>query len=139
VALTPGFLAGGQGSSGFAAIADGLDEVGTGVLVAAAGLFVSHGISFVVNFIGRREYQRSNVLALLFKPYLRMVLVLLVLAAGFAAASVLPELYAATGFAIGVLLVKLLADFASHRLEHRAAALTTPASRLEPERKSMCA
>jgi hypothetical protein len=120
VALTPGFLAGGQGSGGFMAIAEGLHEVGTGVLVAAAMLFVSHGVSFALNFIGQREYQQSNALALLFKPYLRMLLVLLVLAAGFSAASLMPELYEATGFAIGVLLVKLLADIASHHLEHRA-------------------
>jgi hypothetical protein len=120
VALTPGFLAGGQGSNGLIAVAEGLDEVGTGVLVVAAMLFVSHGVSFAVNFIGRREYQQTNALVLLFKPYLRMLLVLLVLAAGFSAASVMPELYEATGFAIGVLLVKLLADVASHLLEHRA-------------------
>ena len=118
VALTPGFLAGGQGSRGLTAIADGLQEVGTGVLLAAAMLFVSHGLSFALNFIGRHEYQHSNVLALLFKPYLRMLLVLLVLAGGFAAAAVMPGLYEISGFAIGVLLVKLLADVVSHYIEH---------------------
>jgi hypothetical protein len=119
VALTPGLLAGGRGTRGLTAIADGLHEVGTGVLLAAAMLFVSHGVSFALNFIGKREYQHSNVLALLFRPYLRRLLVRLVLAGGFAAAAVMPELYEIPGFAIGVLLIKLLADVASHRIEHR--------------------
>jgi hypothetical protein len=134
VALTPGFLAGGGSSVGLDAIGDGLNDVGAGVLIAAASLFVSHGISFVTNFLGRQEYRHSNALVLLFKPYLRMILVLVVLAAGFAAAMAAPALYRATAFALSVVAVKLLADAVSHRLEHRGAEIavgSTPANAVQ--------
>lgn len=119
VALTPGFLVGGDGGDGFRAVTDALSDVGPGVLFAAAVMFVSHGVSFITNFIGRGEYRRRNAIALLFGPYLRMILVLVVLAAGFAAALAVPELHRMTGFTAGVLLAKLVADALSHTIEHR--------------------
>lgn len=119
VSSIPSLLADGGSSGGFMEIMVGLEAVGVGVGVAAAILFVSHGVSFVLNFVGRAEYKRSNVLMLLFKPYLRMALVLVVLAVGFAGAVASPDLSRTTGFAVGVVLIKLLVDAASHVLEHR--------------------
>ncbi|MEJ2722561.1 MAG: DUF6498-containing protein [bacterium] len=118
VALTPGFLTGDDGGDGLRAIAIGLENVGASALIAAAMFFVSHGVSFVYNFIGHNEYRHSNAIALLFRPYLRMVLVLVVLAGGFGAAFAFPELHRTTAFAAGIVLIKLLADVVSHYIEH---------------------
>jgi len=37
-------------------------------------LFVSHGISFVLNFLARHEYQRTTVSRLMAAPYGRIVM-----------------------------------------------------------------
>ncbi|MDX1440513.1 MAG: DUF6498-containing protein [Rubricoccaceae bacterium] len=120
VTLTPSLLASEGGASGeFMQIAEGLEAVGGGVLFAAAILFLSHGISFVTNFIGRDEYKRSNAIVLLFKPYLRMALIVVVLVAGFATAVAVPGLSRTTTFVIAIVLLKLVADVVSHLWEHR--------------------
>ena len=129
VALTPGFLADAEGADGLAAITEGLSSVGLGVVIAAALLFISHGVSFFQNYVAGHEYRRSNALVLLFKPYLRMVLVLVVLAAGFAVTSAFPQLYGTTAFAVGIVLIKIFVDTISHALEHRrttTAEISTP-------------
>jgi len=41
---------------------------------ALLALFVSHGISFTLNFLGRREYQRTTVSKLMAAPYGRIVM-----------------------------------------------------------------
>jgi hypothetical protein len=41
---------------------------------ALLALFVSHGISFVLNFLARREYQHTTVSRLMAAPYGRIVM-----------------------------------------------------------------
>ena len=41
---------------------------------ALLALFVSHGISFALNFLGRREYQHMTVQKLMAAPYGRIVM-----------------------------------------------------------------
>jgi hypothetical protein len=41
--------------------------------IPLAALFVSHGVSFVSNFLGQREYERTSVQALMAAPYGRIV------------------------------------------------------------------
>jgi hypothetical protein len=94
-------------------------EVAGMVLPVVAVLFVSHGISFVQNFIRRREYRRGGILMLLFWPYARLALMLPVVLLGFAATRVLPVLARTTIFTVAVILLKLFVDFATHRFEHR--------------------
>jgi len=115
----PAMLAEGENPDDLAVIADGLTAVGGSVMTAAAMLFISHGISFFVNFLGRREFKRSNVLLLLFRPYARMVLMVVVLLLGLAAAAYFPALGRTTAFAVAIVLFKLLVDLASHKFEHR--------------------
>lgn len=117
VAAVPAFLQHAPDAAGHE-IWKGLRAVGGGVAIAVAVLFVSHGISFVMNFLLRREYENANLLVLLFWPYVRMSLVMLALAAGLIAAKLFSALDTSTAFGIAVVLVKLAADLVMHVVEH---------------------
>jgi hypothetical protein len=101
-----------------------LDPVGFAVadpaiLLIAAALLVSHLVSFVVNYIGRREYERTSLDAQQILPYGRVfVLHLTVLLGGFAVLAL------GQPVALIVLLVafKIIVDLALHLFEHRRAA-----------------
>jgi hypothetical protein len=103
---------------GGASVPRALRAAGPGLLIATAALCLSHGVSLVRNFLLDREYDRINIVSLVFLPYMRMSLVGTVLLLGVAAAGVLPGLGRETAFAVAMVLLKLLADAASHRLEH---------------------
>ena len=87
--------------------------------VSLAGLFISHGVSFFTNFIGRREYAGTTVNALMTAPYNRIIVMHLALIFGgwviMALKSPVPAL------AILVLL-KTALDLSAHRKEHADAA-----------------
>ena len=119
VLLLPAILGDGNGSSG-ASISRALSAAGPGLLIATGALCLSHGVSLIRNFLMGREYDRLNILHLVFWPYLRMSLVGGVLLLGLAAARVLPGLRRETAFAVVMVLLKLLADAVSHTLEHRS-------------------
>jgi len=119
VASAPAFFAEAKDSEQLFSIMNALEAVGEGVLTAALVLLISHGVSFVLNFLIRGEYKRSNVLILLVKPYARMILVLVVMVLGFIATYYTNDLTGATGFAVAIVLVKLTVDLVSHAFEHR--------------------
>ena len=104
--------------SGGSRVFAGLTAAGPGVAAAVAGLVLSHGVSFVRNFVIGREYRRVTLLELIFLPYLRMGLVAIVLAAGLVAIRLLPGWANATLFAVVMILAKLAADCVSHTVEH---------------------
>ena len=116
VAAVPAFLS--HSNDGSSAIWHGLHAVGGGVALAVAVLFVSHGISSVMNYLVRREYENTNLIALLFWPYVRMSLVAAVLAAGLIVAALMPAFDTSTIFGVVIVLVKTAADLAMHRIEH---------------------
>jgi hypothetical protein len=51
--------------------------------VSLAALFISHGVSFVDNFLGRREFVGTTMKALMVAPYNRIVVMQLALIFGF--------------------------------------------------------
>jgi hypothetical protein len=53
---------------------EALSHLFTPLWPALLALFVSHGISFVLNFLARREYQRTTVSRLMAAPYGRIVM-----------------------------------------------------------------
>jgi hypothetical protein len=56
-----------------------------GILIVLAGMIVSHGVSFVTNFIRNGEFRRVSVLQLFLQPYSRVaVLHITILLGGFA-------------------------------------------------------
>ena len=117
VVLLPAMLQ--EGESGGVAVHRALMAAGPGAATAVAALVLSHGISFVRNFLLGREYDRVGVVELVVLPYARMGLVLFVLLAGVGVAGFWPGVRRETGFALVMVLLKLLADAASHLVEHR--------------------
>jgi len=119
VALLPALLSpDGQASGADAHRA--VIAAGPGVASAAAILFLSHGVSFVRNFVVGREYDRLNILGLVVWPYARMSLVAGVLLLGIGVARVVPGLGRHTAFAVVMVLLKLGADAVTYWFEHRA-------------------
>jgi hypothetical protein len=99
-------------------IHEALGAVGPGLMASVGALCLSHGVSFVRNFLVGREYDRLNIAGLVFWPYARMSLVAGVLLAGLAIARRFPALGEQTAFAVVMVLLKLGADSVSHALEH---------------------
>jgi hypothetical protein len=108
-----------EDSSGGGRVWAGLSAAGPGVAVAVGALALSHGASFVRNFLVRREYTRMSLFSLVFWPYVRMSLVAAVLALGLVLARMFSGLAGATAFAAVMVLAKLAADVVTHTLEHR--------------------
>jgi hypothetical protein len=125
VLVAPAAFANGGNSAELSAVADGVQATGEGVLVAVAALFISHGVSFVQNFVRKREYERCSVLFLLFWPYARLALLMLVILLGFAATGMVSGLARVPLFTVAVIALKLFVDMLTHRFEHRRKA-TTP-------------
>ena len=87
------------------------------VLIGATALFLSHGASFLLNYIGNGEYQRTSPGSQMAAPYGRVIVLHLTIILGaFAIAFV--------GAPIGALLIlvglKTVFDLGLHRREHRA-------------------
>jgi hypothetical protein len=116
-----------EGDSG-ASLHRALVTAGPGVLVAAGALCLSHGVSFVRNFLAGREYDRVDVVSLAFWPYARMSLVAGILLLGLALGRLLPGLGRHAAFAAVMVLLKLGADTVSHVFEHNRLAAQPPSA-----------
>lgn len=89
-----------------------------GVAIAALSLFLSHGVSFYVNFLGNEEYRNVSPDEQMFQPYGRVIaLHVTILGGGFLAG------YLGTPLASLVLLIvlKTAIDIWAHLREHRKA------------------
>lgn len=79
-------------------------------------LIVSHGVSFLVNFIGQREYEGMSDNALMMAPYRRVIVMhLTILLGGFVVTALGEPLYAL----LLLVVLKLVIDLASHQRSHR--------------------
>ena len=87
--------------------------------ISLAGLFISHGVSFVTNFLGRREYTGATVKALMTAPYNRIIVMQLALIFGGWIIMVLKSPVPALALLV---LLKTALDFSAHRKEHADAA-----------------
>jgi len=83
---------------------------------ALLGLFISHGVSFVENFILRGEYRQSTIKELMHQPYQRiMVMHIAIIAAGIFVMkfnSPMPML-------VILILLKIMFDLFLHRKSHK--------------------
>lgn len=85
------------------------------VLVALASLTVSHGASFVLNYLGAGERMDATVSSLMAQPYTRVVILhLTILGGGFAAMLLGSPLWAV----VIMIVLKIGVDVAAHVNEH---------------------
>ncbi len=89
-----------------------------GVAVAASALFLSHGVSFLVNFLGKEEYLTVSPERQMTEPYSRVVVLHVTILAGGFLASFLGAPLAAL---ILLVLLKTVIDLLAHVREHRKA------------------
>jgi hypothetical protein len=99
--------------------------IGLGVLAIA----LSHGFSFLTNYLGTGEYRRASPQVLMGQPYARVVVLhITILGGGF--------LTQALGAPLGALLVlvvlKTVIDFRAHLAERRKLALAAPGRTVPP-------
>lgn len=88
------------------------------VALGAIGLAISHGVSFLFNYLGRGEYRTARLGLLMFSPYARLVaLHLTIIAGGILSIS----LGSPIGSMIVLVAIKIAIDLALHIREHRRA------------------
>jgi Family of unknown function (DUF6498) len=99
--------------------------VWSSVAIGAVALFLSHGVSFVVNYVGQREYLRRSAISQMAAPYGRVVVLhLTILFGGFAIV-----LFGAPVFALVVLVIlKTALDLRLHLREHEPSLLAAAAA-----------
>jgi hypothetical protein len=85
---------------------------------ALIALFVSHGVSFVVNFIGRREYVGATAGHVTTTPYKRIMIMQLAIIGGGWIVMLLDNAVAAL---VLLMAVKIAVDLSAHRKEHARA------------------
>ena len=83
---------------------------------AFCALAVSHGVSFLLNYLGQGEYRRESVGSLMSSPYSRIfILHLTVLLGGIA----VTQLGAPAYLVVALVVVKIFVDVMMHNREHR--------------------
>ena len=88
------------------------------ILFALVGLFISHGVSYRFNYIGRGEYLRTTAAQQMFAPYGRLVVLHVTVIFG----AILISVTGAPAAAIVVLvLFKIALDLGLHLAAHRGA------------------
>jgi hypothetical protein len=87
----------------------------TAVAWGALGLAISHGASFVVNYLGRREYLRVSPGRQMFAPYGRLVILHLAILLG---AFVSLVIGSPVGALVVLVILKTIVDLTLHLREH---------------------
>ena len=82
---------------------------------AALALFLSHGFSFLYNYIGKFEYQKVSLQQLMGKPYARIVVLHLVIIFG---GFLLMALKSPLAGLLLLVVLKIIFDLRSHIREH---------------------
>ena len=86
------------------------------LIFAVAALFLSHGYSFVRNYLGRGEYRRYTLTKLMGLPYGRVVLLHITLVIG---GFLIAFLQSPTAGLLLFILLKIVMDLRAHLREHR--------------------
>ena len=90
----------------------------------AIGLAISHGVSFLLNYMGRGEYRTARLGMLMFAPYARLVALHLTIIVG---GMLSIRLGSPIGSMIVLVAIKTAIDLALHIREHRKAEAGTAA------------
>ncbi len=95
------------------------------VVWGALALAISHGASFVFNYLGRGEYRTARLGLLMFSPYVRLVALHVTIILG---GMLSIALGSPVGSMIVLVAIKIAIDLALHVREHRRAASPSPAT-----------
>jgi hypothetical protein len=97
----------------FSSIISSLSSVG--IIFGTVTLFMSHGLSFVINYIGKGEYKEAKLNSLMGQPYVRVVVLhLIIIFGGFLVVSLgSPEIAI-----IALIVIKLGIDILAHLRQH---------------------
>lgn len=97
----------------------GLEELATLFFTlwpALAGLFISHGISFLQNFIGHQEYKNKTVGKQMHEPYQRIIFMHMVIIIGAALMTMIGD---SNVVLMLVIAAKIVVDIRAHMKERR--------------------
>jgi hypothetical protein len=115
-----------QGSAATTCASPFGEVVWSNVAIAAVALFLSHGASFVLNYVGKKEYLTTSAAKQMFAPYSRVVMLHLTIIFG---AFVIAILGAPIGALVVLVAVKTVFDLGLHLRQHRTVPLVaSPAS-----------
>lgn len=95
---------------------------------AVLGLFVSHGVSFVTNFIRNGEFRRVNAGQLMGQPYGRIVVLHIAILGG---GLLMAKLKSPTAGLVLLIVLKILLDVSAHLAERKKFA-SRPAESAQP-------
>lgn len=99
------------------------------IAFVVAGLFISHGVSYLFNYIGRGEYLLTTAASQMFAPYGRLVILHITIIFGGIAIS----MSGAPAAAIVILVaLKTFMDLGFHLAEHRGPPAVAPTTNLVP-------
>ena len=98
-----------------------IDAAPAEFLWACLGLLLSHGVSFLLLFIGQQEYRHTTVRKLMHAPYKRIVVLHVAVIAGGALVTLLGS---PVGLLIALVALKTGMDIMLHNRSHRAAGET---------------
>jgi Family of unknown function (DUF6498) len=93
------------------------------VLIGAIGLAIARGASFVMNYLGRREYRNVSPQQQAFAPYPRLITLHLTIIFG---AFVSLTIGSPVGAIVVLVLIKTIGDLAFHVREHAAVSENAP-------------
>jgi hypothetical protein len=90
----------------------------TAILIVLIGLFISHGVSYRLNYIGRGEYRRTTVARQMGAPYPRLFVLHVTIILG---AMVIAITGAPAAAVVVLVVLKTALDLGLHLAEHRNA------------------
>jgi hypothetical protein len=112
----PGFAGAAAGASPLSGESGAFGDVAWGnVALAAVALFISHGASFLFNYLGRREYLTASPASQMSAPYGRVVVLHMTIILGAFAVAILG---APIGALLVLVLLKTTLDLGLHLREH---------------------
>jgi hypothetical protein len=97
-----------------------------GMIIAVAVLFISHGISYIHNYLGKREYVSANLFKLMFNPYRRVVVMHITVMAGALLIIAIDSPSSTAAMLVVLVLLKTFLDLILHLCSHKKAQANIP-------------
>ena len=120
-------------ASGFFSDIEFIDNFwGLSIFAAIGALFFTHGFSFFHNYVGKKEYLKTDISKLMFMPYKRIFLQQILVIGG---AFLLVAFQIPNVFLFLLVGLKIAVDLFSHNKSHKEDEQTPPM--IEPEEQNL--